>query len=31
MLRAVRAVVHEKKSAGQAFALFEKLKNDGGK
>jgi len=27
MLRAVRAIVHEKKSAGQAFALFEKLKN----
>jgi putative autoinducer-2 (AI-2) aldolase len=31
MIRAVRAVVHEKKSAGQAFALFEKLKTDGGK
>ncbi len=31
MIRAVRAVVHEKKSAGQAFALFEKLKADGGK
>lgn len=27
MLRAVRAIVHEKKSAGQAFALFEKLKS----
>jgi putative autoinducer-2 (AI-2) aldolase len=27
MIRAVRAIVHEKKSAGQAFALFEKLKN----
>jgi len=31
MLRAVRAVVHEKKTAGQAFALFEKLKNEGAK
>jgi 3-hydroxy-5-phosphonooxypentane-2,4-dione thiolase len=31
MLRAIRAVVHEKKTAGQAFALFEKLKNEGGK
>jgi putative autoinducer-2 (AI-2) aldolase len=31
MIRAVRAVVHEKKTAGQAFALFEKLKSEGAK
>jgi 3-hydroxy-5-phosphonooxypentane-2,4-dione thiolase len=30
MIRAVRAIVHEKKTAGQAFALFEKLKGEKG-